>query len=232
MSEQPSVDRTEVPHGRSRPATMHGSYHKIPTVWKRSPETRKLIVGRPRTDEFEYLENLDWTFQEKIDGTNIRVHWDGHQAHFAGKTDRADLQGLKVLPALNALFGGERNAQLFEQTFGAEPVTLYGEAFGAGIQKGGGDYLPEKSFALFDVRSGATWFTQPAVQWVAEQLGVFYAPVVGHGSLLDATEFAKEGFGSKWGTKRAEGIVVRPEVEMLSRRGHRVIGKLKTVDFT
>ncbi len=211
--------------------TLHGTYPKIPTVWKRSPETRQLLVGAPRTDEIEYLMGLTWVWQEKIDGTNIRIHWDGYQVHFRGKTDRADLKGLKVLPMLEEQFGGEKNAQLFEQTFAGSPLTLYGEAFGAGIQKGGGDYLDGKTFALFDVRHGHNWYQQDAVRWVAESLGCLYSPVVGEGDLHDATEFAREGFGSRWGTKQAEGIVVRPMVEVVSRRGHRIIAKLKTEDF-
>lgn len=213
-----------------RPETMHGTYHKIPTVWKRSPETHELIVGQPRSEEIGFLEECLWTWQEKIDGTNIRVHWDGQQVHFAGKTDRANLAAMNILPALEERFGGEKNAQLFEQIFNDQPVTLYGEGFGGKIQAGS-DYSPVETFALFDVRARHTWYRQEAVKWVAEELGIWYAPVVGEGTLMEATEFAREGFGSRWGTRQAEGIIVRPLVEVASLRGERIIGKLKTGDF-
>lgn len=67
-------------------------YHKIETLFERDINgTKKLIEGAFRNDAVKYLANNDWYFTEKIDGTNIRIHWDGHRVEFAGRTDRAQI---------------------------------------------------------------------------------------------------------------------------------------------
>lgn len=51
-------------------------YHKIETVFKRDEEgSKKLIPGKFRSEAIEFLADNEWCFTEKIDGTNIRVHW-------------------------------------------------------------------------------------------------------------------------------------------------------------
>ncbi|KKL53664.1 hypothetical protein LCGC14_2273140, partial [marine sediment metagenome] len=49
------------------------------------------------------------------------------------------------------------------------PITLYGEGYGARIQKGGGDYRKggDVSFRLFDVLIGETWLRRVDVEDVA-----------------------------------------------------------------
>ena len=114
-------------------------YEKIETVYKRDTEgTKKLIPGEFRNDTVKFLKDLMWIWTEKVDGTNIRVHWDGHKVEFGGRTDRAQIPP-HLMARLEELFGGEANAQLFEQTFGERDVILFGEGYGAKIQSGG-DY--------------------------------------------------------------------------------------------
>jgi len=54
-------------------------YHKIQTVWKRDQANnyRTLLEGFWATQEIAYLKDLTWVFTEKVDGTNVRVMWDG-----------------------------------------------------------------------------------------------------------------------------------------------------------
>lgn len=67
-------------------------YHKIETLFERDVNgTKKLIEGKFRNEAVEFLVNNAWVFTEKIDGTNIRIHWDGHKVEFAGRTDRAQI---------------------------------------------------------------------------------------------------------------------------------------------
>ena len=57
-----------------------------------------------------------------------------------------------------------------EQVFGIDPVdvTLYGEGYGARIQKGGGKYLAKScDFVLFDVKIGDWWLRREAVDEIA-----------------------------------------------------------------
>ena len=59
-------------------------YHKIQTVFHRSPESnyKQLMEGVFALPEFELLKDIEWTWTEKIDGTNIRILWDGQTVRF------------------------------------------------------------------------------------------------------------------------------------------------------
>lgn len=65
-------------------------YHKIQSLYKRDDTTHKFLVGKYSLPEFEYLKYNIWDFTEEIDGTNIRVIWDGNTVEFRGKTDNSD----------------------------------------------------------------------------------------------------------------------------------------------
>lgn len=206
------------------------TYHKIQTLWLRDPETkfRTLIEGAWATPEFEYLRNCQWSMTEKVDGTNIRVMWDGHTVTFGGKTDTAQIPAT-LINRLNILFDHERFAAAFDEG----PVCLYGEGYGAGIQKGGGNYRSDQSFVLFDVRCGDWWLRRDDVYDVASKLGteIPVVPRVGVTDLPGVVAFVRDGFNSRWGDFKAEGVVVRPMIELFTRSGARVIGKLKYKDF-
>ncbi len=202
-------------------------YHKIQTVYKRDPATRHktLLDGEFSLPEFEYLKNNRWVFTEKVDGTNIRVDWDGEKVRFGGRTDNAQIPAFLV----------ERLQDLFTVPAFVDnqmsPMTLYGEGYGAKIQKGGGNYKSDGvDFVLFDVFCGI-WLEHENVSAIAGTLGVDLVPTIFTGDLEEMVEFAKAGFNSDWGNFPAEGIVARPECELFTRNGDRIITKLKTKDF-
>ena len=67
-------------------------YHKIQTIFKRELDgNRRIIEGNYSMPEFEYLKDNQWIFTEKVDGTNIRVMWNGKDVIFGGKTDDAQI---------------------------------------------------------------------------------------------------------------------------------------------
>lgn len=202
-------------------------YHKIQTVFKRDMENggKRLLLGEWTKDEFWYLADSRWVFTEKVDGTNIRVMWDGENVRFGGRTDKANIP-TKLLSSLQDMF----QPSVFNNLFDG-PVCLYGEGYGAGIQKGGGNYSPEQTFVLFDVKIGGWWLRRDDVAEVAENMGIRVVPVVGGGTLYDGIKMVEAGFASTWGDFDAEGIVARPEVELRSRSGERIITKIKTCDF-
>ena len=102
-------------------------YHKIETVFNRSTDgDKRLIWGDYRNATVEYLANNIWQFTEKIDGTNIRIHWDGHNVEFGGRTDKAQIPN-HLLNKLKELFGTLEAEELFEQTFGEKDIILFGE---------------------------------------------------------------------------------------------------------
>lgn len=206
-------------------------YHKIETLFERDTEgSKKLIPGKYRSETVEFLKDMEWVFTEKIDGTNIRVHWDGHKVEFGGRTERAQLPA-NLFSYLNKTFGGEEIEQLFEQKFGETDVILFGEGYGRGIQSGG-DYRSDVSFILFDVLIGDVWLKRESVEDIAKAFGVDVVPIVGTGTLDEAVAFVKTKPASMIGTAKMEGIVARPKVELRDRLGKRLIVKVKVRDFS
>lgn len=206
-------------------------YHKIETLFERDTEgSKKLIEGKFRNETVEFLKDNEWVFTEKVDGTNIRIHWDGHKVEFGGRTEAAQIPS-HLVNYLNSSFGGDVNEQVFEQKFGENDVILFGEGYGPKIQKGGA-YRDDVSFILFDVLVGDIWLKREAVEDIAKTLGIDVVPIVGTGTLQDGVNFVKAQPKSTMGTADMEGIVARPKVEMLDRMGRRVIVKIKVKDFT
>ena len=208
------------------------TYEKIETIFARDIEgTKKLIPGKFRSETVESLKNVEWEWTEKVDGTNIRVFWDGHSVRFGGRTDRASIPA-PLVNRLNALFGGEENAQLFEQTFGDKEVILFGEGYGKKIQAVGSAYNPDGvDFILFDVLIGNNYQEREWVGLTALAFGVKAVPIVGRGTLDQAVEYVKGHPKSTLGNCEMEGIVCRPSLELRDRRGERVIVKIKWRDF-
>jgi ATP-dependent RNA circularization protein (DNA/RNA ligase family) len=209
-------------------------YHKIVTVYERDPETKYkyLIEGRFAKPEFAYLSEDAWIWSEKIDGTNIRVMWDDDKIRYGGKTDNAQIPAF-LLHQMDELF----SIDIFSKLYPDNPLCLYGEGFGDKIQKKGKEYLRDsQSFILFDVRIGDVWLERHNVEDVAEKLGVQAVPIIGTGSLNKAVEYVRNGFASQVAKSfaldtDAEGLVMRPEVELFDRLGHRIITKIKYKDF-
>lgn len=208
---------------------MH-KYHKIEVLFKRDTEgTKRLIEGRFANPTIEFLANNTWQFTEKIDGTNIRVHWDGHKVTFGGRTDNAQIP-VRLVDKLNEIFSNNETEELLEQKLGETEVTLYGEGYGAGIQKGG-DYRSDVGFILFDVLIADNWQPRESVESIATAFGLEIVPIVLTGTIQDAVDFVKTRPMSTIGTAKMEGVVGRPLVEMRDRCNKRVITKVKVCDF-
>jgi hypothetical protein len=211
-------------------------YHKIQTVFMRDPETRfkKLLMGQYSIPEFEYLKDNAWIFTEKVDGTNVRVLLGIDTVDFKGKDDNSMLHP-GLLKALQKMFPFDLLDSVFtdreDEEGGWSDVCLYGEGYGAKIQKGGGNYCKDQSFVLFDVRVGNWWLRRDDVLDVARKLDILCVPEIGRGTLADMIDKVCGGIQSRWGDFPAEGIVARPEVELFARNGDRIITKLKHKDF-
>lgn len=204
------------------------TYHKINSIFKRDT-TNKLILGDYSIPEFLYLENNIWEFTEKVDGTNIRIILTPeHKVEFNGKTNDAQMPG-NLLNRLHEHFGNNTIlADYFNDCH--EGVCLYGEGYGGKIQKGG-KYRPDSDFVLFDVKIGNWWLKREDVIDIGTKLGIDTVPVIGKGTLLQGIESVKKGLKSQWGDFEAEGIVARPEIDLFTRSGNRIITKIKGKDF-
>lgn len=205
-------------------------YHKIQTVFKRDPETKykNLLIGEYSLPEFEYLKNNKWVFTEKVDGTNIRVYRKNGEIVFGGRTGRAQIPAA-LIETLNHRF--IRQADIFNNIFEDGEVCLYGEGYGARIQKGGGNYRLDNDFVLFDVKIGGFWLQRNDVENIAKKLNIDVVPIVGEGTLAEMVESAMKGIASVWGDFEAEGYVARPSTELKTRSGNRLITKIKCKDF-
>lgn len=210
------------------------TYHKIQSVFKRDPETRlrTLLEGQYSLPEFEYLKDNTWVFTEKVDGTCVRLMYNGETLKFGGKTDKAQIQS--ELANKLSVFCTDKFAD-FTEMFPSDSedsigVCLYGEGYGPKIQKGG-VYRKDQSIVIFDIKIGKWWLRRIDVERISERLGLDVVPIIGKGTLQDAIEMTREGFKSQWGDFIAEGIVARPEVELKSRNGSRIITKIKHKDF-
>lgn len=216
-------------------------YQKIQTLFKR--DERNIIIPDQFTyPEFEVLKDLKWECTEKIDGTNIRIELessgnpeDGIIMSFKGRTDKAVIPE-HLLTKLNWLFDRERLMEVLNITDETQNcnITLYGEGYGAKIQKGGNYISNDVNFILFDVKIGKWWLDRESIKDIADKLGINAVPLMGYMTIPEAIEYVKKGFKSTIAENKdydAEGLVLKTPCGLLKRDGERLITKIKTVDF-
>lgn len=213
-------------------------YHKIETLYERDLKTFKVDPSKIKNRTYSLIKA--WQFTEKIDGTNIRAIWRPavinaagetdipERLHFSGRSDNAQIHADLVRHLYDTI-----TAEKMRAVFPEADVVIYGEGYGAGIQKGG-LYSPTKKFIVFDVFVDRKWW----LNWentcdVAAKLGLETVPYFGEMSLEEATEMVRTGFPSRLnsGQMRAEGLVGRTAEPLFDKKGARLIVKLKTKDF-
>lgn len=258
------------------------TYQKIQTVFMRDEKNVIMPYDELTQPEFEYLRELEWRCEEKIDGTNIRIEvervaiiddpmpklypgnsWEsmGKQesdikavqfvVQYKGKTDNADIHpnlmkhltenypAEKVLAALGLeKIIDRQDWPVYKwQTIGDIPAryTIYGEGYGAKIQKSGGNYIKDgNGFAVFDVKVDDLYLQPVNRDVIAMKLGAPVVPFIGMMTLDEAIQYVRTGFKSRISENKdfiAEGLVIRTELGLRTRRGERIITKLKTCDF-
>lgn len=205
-------------------------FHKIDTLFERDSKT---FVVNPNVLKSSVLGTIrEWDVTEKIDGTNIRVMLsETGEVSFGGRTDAAKIPADLIQYLIGTFQQNKLQAILWR---GGAPVqaVLYGEGYGAGIQKGGGLYQPNKGFILFDVLIyGQYWLDREAVKEIAAALDIPVVPYLGRMTLDQIVELVRTPFFSQIGSRYAEGIVARPIETLFDKRMKRIIIKLKTKDF-
>ena len=170
---------------------------------------------------------------------------------YKGKTDNANIHP-KLLQHLTETYPAEKVlASLGLKTFIPyeewaehkwqmtddipDRYTIYGEGYGAKIQKAGGNYLSQgNGFIVFDVKVDDLYLLCPVRDEIAAKLGAPVVPFIGMMTLDQAIDFVRTGFKSRIAENKdfmAEGLVIRNELGLKTRRGERIITKLKTCDF-
>ena len=229
---------------------MHGKHPSTKNIFKRDPETRfkTLSMYEWSSPVFELLADTLWWAEEKIDGTNTRVHWDGRTGFkFAGRSDKAQMQPQQD-EALVALFNDEMVERFVKNA--VPSITIYGECFGRGIQKGG--HYGHPQFRMFDVlytsqRGVGRYWERTQVWDLSYNNEIPVAPLLGKWDLHEAVVRTTTGIPSLTAKHHlsdlegfnpetvqlpmSEGVIMRPEVELRDGFGERVILKIKTKDF-
>lgn len=212
-------------------------YPKIETLFERDDE---FVVMPDKLKRPVFATINPWVVTEKIDGTNIRVSYSREDGKvvIGGRTDNAQIPADLVKHIYDVITPAGMDGLLLPESHPQTRITLFGEGYGPGIQKGGGDYCANKSFIVFDglIECGeeAYWQDDGVVTAWAAKLGIPRVPVFGEWSLREIVERVRVGVQSVAAAvnpRLAEGIVARPREPLFDKRGQRLILKLKTHDF-
>lgn len=217
-------------------------YCKINTLFKRDANNI-IIPSQFTSDEFKYLKDCKWETTEKIDGTSMRVELTPTlnedstlldvQMEFKGRTERAQIPS-HLLAKMQSLFDKDTLKEYFFKDKEPCNITIYGEGYGAKIQKGGNYIKDGVNFILFDIKIGKYWLKREALEQIAKNLHIDIVPFMGYMTIPEAIEFTKKGFKSTIAENKdydAEGLVLKTPCGLLDRNGDRIITKIKTCDF-
>lgn len=117
------------------------------------------------------------------------------------------------------------------------PVYIYGEFYGKGIQKCGGNYDKDnKRFSVFDICQQGWWVPLNILNDYCAKLGLDIAPYIGQMTIKEAEAMVMNGFKTRVANVSnpdliEEGIVARPVVPIKDPRGNRIIVKIKYCDY-
>ena len=218
---------------------VHVNYTKINTLWKRN-ESGRIVIGDYSRDEYKYLFDKEWRAFEKVDGTNMSIYFDGYETQIHGKTENAQIPKF-LLEKMESLVNIESLKEVFPIKYnenGEEVplmVRIYGEGYGAKIQKCGSSYIKNDcGFKVFDIYVNGLWLEWEDVCDVCQKLNLQVVEDLGVMTLREAEDMVVKGFKSPIAENKeldAEGLVLRPIVQLYNRRHERVIVKIKTCDY-
>lgn len=212
------------------------TYHKISGPFRRAADMKSVDVGNFVNPTVELLAHSDvWLFTEKIDGTNVRLIWDGHNLSYNGRTNNADLhKDLKTI--LDALWTERPGMEeQIEELFGEKEVIIVGEGYGPGIQKGGGNYATQKKFIAYDVIVNGKYLGYANSRELLESLGIPWLQAIlpFPENLVYGIDIVANGLYSRFGGQDffAEGLVAITERPLYDNNGSRLIVKIKHEDL-
>lgn len=220
----------------------HRTYTKINTLYKRYRDgalKNQIMVGEYSRPEFEYLYNCLWDAEEKVDGTNVFWFWDGKNLEYHGKTSNAQIPS-HLLKKMEKLVTVEMMEALFPLQYDEQGnpkelyIRIYGEGYGVKIQKGGNYISNDCGVRVFDVMVNGWWLDRIDMVDVATKLNLPTCHYYGKMTLAQAEEMVKNGFTSPIAENEyyeAEGLVLKPVVQLFNKQGDRIIVKIKTIDY-
>lgn len=216
----------------------HKTYTKINTLYMRG-ENNNIIIGYFSRPEFEYLYHNLWSCEEKIDGTNVFIFWDGYNIEYHGKTEKSEIPS-HLYDKMREVFTIEKLSEIFsikiDEDGNGQPMSIriYGEGYGVKIQKGSNYISNGCNIILFDVEINGLWLERKDVEDIANKLGIRICPQIGVMTLKEAEDIVLRGFKSTIAENKdydAEGLVCKPVVPLFNRKGERIVVKIKTCDY-
>lgn len=176
---------------------------------------------------FKYLEDSYWTASRKVDGTNLRIKWDGEQAIYCGKTNKANFT-----PDQKEYIESVFVEEIFEENFrkdGKSPtVIIFAELVGPKIQNGDNGEFKELEAIIYDVKINETFVSAENIAKIANYFGLqsTYGLLKITDTLTNLIEMIASGTLGE-----IEGIVAKPDVELKTNNDYRLITKIKTRDY-
>lgn len=208
-------------------------YPKTYNPYKR--DGKNVVEGVWSQDWLEYLQNLPMYWTEKIDGTNMRVIVNPEEKvlEIRGRSDKADIHS-DLIKNITTMFNQADGLMSLDFS---NKIIFFGEGFGPGIQKVGGNYRNDKSFICFDIAYLNTsnewsWADWETVKPICEDNGIPTVPQISDTmTILEAIEFVRKQPESEFGNFTMEGLIGVPKVQLFTRYGERVKVKVKCCDF-
>lgn len=174
---------------------------------------------------------------EKIHGTSAHITFKSMPGSDGGVLGLRFYPGGEKYDNFVKIFDKEDLQSKF-QTLGHFDITVFGEAYGGKCQGMSATYGKDLKFVVFEVKIGDPWLDVPNSEDVAKKLGlefVAYEKVPATVEALDAErdrpsrQAIRNGMGD---THKAEGIVIKPLMELCRSNGERIIAKHKRADFS
>lgn len=205
-------------------------YPKIDSLYLFDNTIKKYLPDVYANKSVELLKDYQWYFTEKVDGTNLRLIWDGYNLTYGGRTLNANLSNKKRIAYVESNLVNKDIETILEQLFKEKEVVIYGELFGGDI--GVANYSSEYQFRVFDILVDGYWLEYGNIVDVANNLSFNVVPIVLKGTIDDGVNFVKNTDKSELSeTGIFEGIVGKPYGDFFDRRGNRVIVKIKKEHF-
>ncbi len=198
-------------------------YYKINTLFERHPKTKKILQDKFCCPEFESISR--WLVTEKINGTNIRIHYskEAKKVTFGGRTDNAQIPA-KLYTYLSEKFTFEHIEECFMD---AKEVMIFGEGFGNNIQCNPGAkfsmYGEDVKFNMFDIWVDGWWIKPFTSQVIAGLLRCPNVPYLHRENdeqfwtVEQIIDFVKSKPESERGNGVMEGIVAKSFPQMMFR---------------
>lgn len=204
------------------------TYQKIETLYKFNTTINKFVENDFTNPIVKYLYDCKWIGSEKIDGTNIRVLWDGFSFSIAGRTEKSDVpKEVKLL--FDTIFNKDAEI-IIEQIFGVKEVIFCMEAYGGKIQNG--TYKISERLIGFDIMVNENYIQRESARDIFEKINIPFVPLYIFKNLKEAIDFVKTNPVSQVdNTAYIEGLVCLPYERIYDNQGNRIAVKIKVRDF-